>query len=79
MDELKDTLQKIEVLLEESLDNFYFNNVSTVNEILDFEVECDIVLPHSFHIFLNHFNGGFISKFPKYHINHQMPANILIL
>jgi hypothetical protein len=64
LDELKETLHRIEYQIEDASEYFHFNEAATVNEILDLEAECGFVLPKSYRKFLNYFNGGFISAFP---------------
>lgn len=40
--------------------NFYFNPPASRDDLDLLELECDIILPRSLRVFLEHYNGGFI-------------------
>ncbi len=58
---LKNILRELENRCDSHPDKFIFNEPAGVMELIDFEVEYDLKLPLSFIIFLEEFNGGFIS------------------
>ena len=55
---------KIINLLDEKIkkmpDNCFFNEGASVDEVMELEFDLGIILPLSYKIFLNHYNGGFI-------------------
>jgi len=59
---LVEVINRIEVNTNQKPEKYFFNEGAFAEEILDFEVENNITLPYFHKVFLNNFNGGFISQ-----------------
>ena len=64
MQKLIRNIEKINVSIENQSDAYFFNEPAQTMDIFDFEIEHDITLPLSYKIFLENFDGGFISQIP---------------
>jgi len=60
---MKETLEKLDRMIMDFPDDCYFNDPVSEDQINDLEKKLNIKLPASFHQFLRHYNGGFISLF----------------
>lgn len=58
-----ESIEKLQKLIEEKPEICFFEEEAGVDEIMDLEDELGIIIPYSYKIFLNNFNGGFICNF----------------
>ena len=54
------TIDLLDEKIEEMPDKCFFNEGASVTDIMDLKVDLGIVLPLSYKIFLNNYDGGFL-------------------